>query len=337
MTWQNPSLRDVFAARRRIAPYLPRTPLFGYPALDEVLGATVSVKHENHQPIGVFKVRGGVNLVAQLGDDERTRGLISASTGNHGQSIAYAARLFGVRAVICVPEGANPLKGAAIESLGAEILVHGRDFDEARERCEALAREKGFRYVHSGNEPDLIAGVATGALEIVEDEPATEMIFVPVGGGSGAAGACIVAKAVDPAIRVIGVQSSAAPAAYRSWKEGRPVVDRMETYAEGLATRTAFELPQQILRRHLDDFVLVSDDQIRAAQATLLTVTKNLVEAAGAAAFAGACRLRDELAGKRVAIVMSGGNASARELSEVLAWATRKPLDGEPALVDDSP
>ena len=150
------------------------------------------------------KCRGGVNLVAQLSDDERTRGLISASTGNHGQSIAYAARLFGVRAVICVPEGANPVKVAAIESLGAEILVHGRDFDDARERCEALAREKGFRYIHSGDEPDLIAGVATGTLEIVEDEPATEMIFVPVGGGSGAAGACIVAKAVDPAIRVIG-------------------------------------------------------------------------------------------------------------------------------------
>jgi threonine dehydratase len=337
MTRQDLSLRDVLAARRRIAPYLPRTPLFGYPALDELLGATVAIKHENHQPIGAFKVRGGINLVAQLSDDERSRGLITASTGNHGQSIAYAARLFGVRAVICVPEGANPVKVAAIESLGAEIVVHGRDFDDAREWCEALAREKRLRYVHSGNEPDLIAGVATGALEILEDDPATEIILVPVGGGSGAAGACIVAKAVDPAIRVIGVQSSAAPAAYRSWREGRLVEDRMETYAEGLATRTAFGLPQQILRRHLDDFVLVSDGQIRAAQATLLAVTKNLVEAAGAAAFAGAQRLRDELAGKRVSVVMSGGNVSARELSDVLAWATPRPLHGEPALVDDPP
>lgn len=336
MTWQCPSLRDVLAARRRIAPYLPRTPLFGYPALDELLGATVAVKHENHLPIGAFKVRGGVNLVALLSDDERARGIISASTGNHGQSIAYASRLFGVRAVICVPEGANPVKVAAIESLGAEILVQGRDFDDARERCEALALEKRFRYVHSGNEPELIAGVATGALEIFEDDPATEVIIVPVGGGSGAAGACIVAKAIDPAIRVVGVQSSAAPAAYRSWKEGGLVEDRMETYAEGLATRTAFELPQQILRHHLDDFVLVSDDQIRAAQATLLTVTKNLVEGAGAAAFAGACRLRDELAGQRVAVVMSGGNASARELSAVLSSVTRTPLDGHPASVDDA-
>jgi threonine dehydratase len=319
MTWQEPRLRDVLAARRRIAPYLPRTPIFTYPALEQVLGTVVAVKHENHQPIGAFKVRGGVNLVARLSGEDRSRGLITASTGNHGQSIAYAARLFGVRAVICVPEGANPLKVAAMESLGAEILVHGRDFDEARERCEALARDKGFRYVHSGNEPDLIAGVATGTLEILEDDPATQVIVVPVGGGSGAAGACVVAKAVDPAIRVIGVQSSAAPAAYRSWKEGQLVEDRMGTYAEGLATRTAFALPQQILRRHLDDFVLVSDDEIRAAQSSLLTITKNLVEAAGAAAFAGACSLGDQLAGKRVVVVMSGGNASPRELSEVLA------------------
>lgn len=337
MMWQDLSLRDVLAARRRIAPYLPRTPLFSYPALDLELGATVSVKHENYQPIGAFKVRGGVNLVAHLSDDERTRGVISASTGNHGQSIAYAARLFGVRAVICVPQAANPVKVAAIESLGAEIVVHGSDFDDARERCEALARERGLRYVHSGNEPDLIAGVATGVLEILEDDPATEVIFVPVGGGSGAAGACIVAKAVDPAICVIGVQSSAAPAAYRSWKEGRLVEDRMGTYAEGLATRTAFEFPQQILGRYLDEFVLVSDDQIRTAQATLLAVTKSLVEAAGAAAFAGACRLRHELAGKRVAVVLSGGNVSSRELSEVFAWGKRTPLQGEPALVDDPP
>jgi threonine dehydratase len=319
MTLQEPTLRDVLAARRRIAPYLPRTPLFGYPQLDEVLGAHVSVKHENHQPIGAFKVRGGVNLVAQLSHDDRERGLITASTGNHGQSIAYAARLFGVRAVVCVPEAANPVKVTAIESLGADIVSYGRDFDEAREHCEALARKEGLRYVHSGNEPHLIAGVATGSLEILEDDPATEMIFVPVGGGSGAAGACIVAKAVDPAIRVIGVQSSGAPTAYRSWKEGRLVEDRMETYAEGLATRTAFDLPQRILRRHLDDFLLVSDDQIRAAQATLLSVTKNIVEAAGAAAFAGACLLAGDVAGRRVTVVMSGGNASARELSAVLA------------------
>ena len=250
----------------------------------------MSVKHENHQPIGAFKVRGGVNLVAQLGDDERTRGLISASTGNHGQSIAYAARLFGVRAVICVPEGANPVKVAGIESLGAEILVHGRELRRGAGAVRGAGPGEGVPLCPFGNEPDLIVGVATGALEIVEDEPATRDDLRPYRrGGAGPPGR---ASSPRPSTRRSAYRGAACPRRPPiDRKEGRPVVDRMETYAEGLATRTAFELPQQILRRHLDDFVLVSDDQILAAQATLLTVTKNLVEAAGAAAFAGACRL----------------------------------------------
>jgi threonine dehydratase len=317
-----PSLRDVLEARQRIAPYLTPTPLLNYPALDELVGATLFVKHENHNPTGAFKVRGGINLVSQMSDAERSRGLITASTGNHGQSIAYAARLFGVRVTVCVPEGANALKVAAVRSFGADVVEYGRDFDEAREHCEALASEHGYLYVHSGNEPLLIAGVATQALEILEQQPRTEVIVVPTGGGSGAAGACIVSKAVDDAIRVVAVQSEAAPAAYLSWKGRALVEDKMATYAEGLATRTAFALPQRILWDHLDDFVLVSDDEIRAAQATLMATTRNLVEAAGAAAFAGACHLKSQLAGKHLAVVLSGGNANASELAAVLdGWA----------------
>ena len=321
LVWNVPTLADVLAARRRIAPYLQPTPLYGYAALDELVGAQVLVKHENHQPVGAFKVRGGVNLVSQLSDDERRSGLVTASTGNHGQSIAYASRLFGVRAVICVPEGANPFKVASMRGLGADVVFHGRDFDEAREHAEQLGRERGLRYVHSGNEPLLIAGVATQTLEILEQQPATEAIVVPVGGGSGAAGACIVAKAVDRRVEVIGVQSAAAPAAFRAWSERRLVEDSMETYAEGLATRVAFELPQRILWEHLDDFVLVSDDELRAAQKVLIETTRNLVEGAGAAALAGALRLRVRLAGKRVALVVSGGNASPSELLAVLDGA----------------
>jgi threonine dehydratase len=221
-----PTFSDVLAARRRIAPYLRPTPLYRYDPLDQLVGSEVWVKHENHQPVGAFKVRGGVNLVAQLLPEERERGVITASTGNHGQSIAYAARLFGVRAIVCVPEGANPVKVAAIRGLGAEIVVHGSDFDEAREHCARTADQQGYRYIHSGDEPHLIAGVATGTLEILEDEPSIEVIVVPIGGGSGAAGACIAAKAVAAGIEVIGVQSDAAPAAYRSWREGRLVEDR---------------------------------------------------------------------------------------------------------------
>jgi len=316
---QAPVFTDVLAARQRIAPYLPRTPLYSYGGLSDVLGTDVWVKHENHLPVGAFKVRGGVNLVAQLSAEERVRGVVTASTGNHGQSIAYAARLFGVRAIVCVPEGANPVKLAAIRGLGAEIVVDGRDFDEARDRCVQLAAQHGYRYIHSGDEPHLIAGVATATLELLEDEPGIDVIVVPIGGGSGAAGACIAANAVRAGIEVIGVQSDAAPAAYRSWKERRLIEDRMETFAEGLATRVAFELPQRIMWERLDDFVLVSDDQIRSAIVTMIETTRNLVEAAGAAPLAAALSLRERLAGKRVALICSGGNISPAQLADALA------------------
>lgn len=317
--WDIPTFSDVLSAKARIAPYLPRTALHRYPQLDELVGTRVWVKHENHQPVGAFKVRGGVNLVAQLTGEERQRGLICASTGNHGQSIAFAARLFGVRAIICVPEEANPVKVAAMQGYGAEILFHGSDFDDAREECERLADKHGYRYVHSGNEPHLIAGVATETLEIMEDLPDLDVLVVPLGGGSGAAGACIVTKPVRPEVEVIAVQSEAAPAAYRSWKAKELVEDKNETNAEGLATRTAFELPQRILQDLLDDFVLVSDESIRRAVALMIEKTRNLVEPAGAAPLAAALGMKEKLAGRKVALICSGGNVSPPQLKEILS------------------
>ena len=310
---------DILKARRNLRAYLRPTPLFHYPALSKMVGAEIWVKHENHQPVGAFKVRGGVHLISQLDEAQRRAGVIAASTGNHGQSVAYAARLFGVRAIIAVPENANPAKVASMRNLGAEVVFHGRDFDEAREWVEAEAARQGYRYIHSGNEPLLIAGVGTYALEMLEDQPDLDVIIVPVGGGSGAAGVSIVAKTINPAIQVIGVQSEQAPAAWRSWKEGRLVEAPMQTFAEGLATRTAFELPQRILRRHLDDFILVSDDEIRRAIIILLAHTRNLAEGAGAASLAAALKMRQSLAGKRVGIVLSGGNLSIDRLRELLA------------------
>jgi threonine dehydratase len=314
-----PTFADVLEARTRIAPYLSPTPLREYPPLGRLLDATVFVKHENHLPTGAFKVRGGVNLVSQLTADERERGVIASSTGNHGQSIAFATRIFGVKATIYVPEGANPVKVAAMRDLGAEVIPHGIDFDEAREDAERIAAETGYRYIHSGNEPHLIAGVATATLELLESEPRIDTIIVPVGGGSGAAAASIVAKTLGPSIRVIGVQSDAAPAAYRSWRDRELREDEMKTFAEGLATRVAFELPQQIMWERLDDFVLVSDDEIRAAQRTMIESTRNLIEAAGASPLAAAVKLRDTLAGRRVALIASGGNASPDQLRELLS------------------
>lgn len=320
---QPPTFDDVADAAERIRPFLPPTPLYRYGGLDRLAGAEVWVKHENHQPVGAFKVRGGVNLVSRLGDDERRRGLIAASTGNHGQSLAYAGRLFGVPVTICVPGGANPVKVSAMRDLGAAIVEGGRDYDDARERCERLAAERGLRYVHSGNEPELIAGVATVTLEILRGQPDLDAIVVPVGGGSGAAGACIAARGLRARARVIGVQSEAAPAAYRSWREGRLVEDEMRTFAEGLATRTAFELPQRIMREMLDDFVLVSEDEIRRAAVAMIEHTRNLVEPAGAAALAAV--LRVGMAGARVAIVCSGGNISPAQLRALLTGAASGP------------
>jgi threonine dehydratase len=307
-------LGEVLAAADRIAAHLRPTPLYRYPALDELTGAQLRVKHENHQPVGAFKVRGGVNLVSLLSAAERDRGVITASTGNHGQSVAYAADLFGVRAIVCMPERANPVKVASMRALGAEVVFHGADFDDAREYCEQQAAEHGYRYIHSGDEPALIAGVGTYTLEILREWPDTELIVVPVGGGSGAAGACLVAKAVRATIQVIGVQSEAAPAAYRSWQAGTLVADKTSTFAEGLATRTAFELPQRILRELLDDFVLVSDDELAAATRVMIETTRNLVEPAGAAALAAVLAAPERFAGRKVVIVCSGGNISPAQL-----------------------
>jgi threonine dehydratase len=314
-----PTFKDVLQARRMIAPYLRPTPLYPYRGLSALVGGEVWVKHENHQPVGAFKVRGGINLVAHLSDEERARGVISASTGNHGQSIAYGARLFGVRAVIGMPEGANPGKVAAIRNLGAEIHFRGRDFDDARLYVEELAEREGMRYVSSGDEVDLITGVGTYALEILESLPDVEAIIVPVGGGSGASGVCTVVKTVNPAIEVIGVQAEAAPAAYLSWRDGRRVEAKMETFAEGLATRAPFDLPQAIMRRYLDDFVLVSEDEIKQAVILMLEHTHNLAEGAGAAALAAALNLQERLKGRKVVLVQSGGNLSLARLREILS------------------
>ena len=315
---QAPTLRDVYEAKKTIAPHLPRTPLHFSPGLSEVLDAQVYLKHDEYLPLGAFKARGGINLLAHLSQEERSRGVITASTGNHGQSIASACRLFDVRAIIALPEGANPLKVAMLRSLGAELIFHGANFDEAKDYSERLAAEEGYRYVHPANEPLLIAGVATQTLEVIEDLPDVEAIILPLGGGSTASGACVVAKAVDPRIQVLAVQSEAAPGGYLYWKQGEPVEGPVETFAEGLATKVGYELPQSILRQHLDDFVLVSDDEIRTAMGLLVEKAHTLAEGAGAAALAGAFKRRKQLKGKKVSITVSGANTTIPQLMDAL-------------------
>ena len=313
-----PSFRDVLDARHRISKYLSPTPLHRYAALDQVLEARVYVKHENYQPIGVFKVRGGINLISRLTQAEREQGVVTASTGNHGQSIAYASNLFGVRAVIFAPEGANPVKVEAMRCLGAEVVLHGKDFDAAKAGCELMAEEEGMRYVSSGDEPHLIAGVGTHTLELLEEQPEVEMVFVPIGGGSGAAGACLAAKAISPDIQVIGVQAAAAQAAYLTWKNRQATPSTMETEAEGLATGTPFMLPQKILWQYLDDFLLVEEEDMFQAVRLYLEKAKTLAELAGAAPLAGALQAKDRVRGRTIALILSGGNISPEKLKRCL-------------------
>lgn len=315
---QIPSLIDVYAARARISGVIEPTPLMRHALLTEATGLDIRVKHENHNPTGAFKVRGGANLIASLSPAER-RGVITATTGNHGQSIALACGREHVPCTIVVPIGNNPEKNAAMRALGAELIEFGKDFDEAREKVEQLQQERGLRYIHSANEPLLIAGVGTYALEIFEEQPDTDVILVPIGGGSGACGCCIVRTGLGSGARVIGVQAARADAFARSWHTGTRVVgENADTFAEGMATRVTFDLPFEILEQQLDAIVTLSEDELRDGVRLALRTTHNLAEGAGAGSLAAAMKLRGELAGKKVVCVMSGGNIDAATLVRVL-------------------
>lgn len=314
-----PTFADVLDAKRTIAKYLKPTPFFKSIPLSGRLGFEAYVKYENLQPIGAFKIRGGINLISKLSEDEKRLGVITASTGNHGLSIAYASALFGVKAIIGAPVGSNPYKIQMIRDLGAAVALHGKDFDEARLWVENEAREKGYRYIHSANEPLLIAGVGTLYLEILEELPDVDTIFVPVGGGSGASGACIVAKTINPSIKVIGVQSEGAPAVYESWKKGKMIeTTKIDTFADGLATRVPFEMTMNIMHRLIDEIILVSEKDLKQAIRLLLETTHQVAEGAGAASTAGAIKMSRELKAKKVALVISGGNLTLDIMRDIV-------------------
>jgi threonine dehydratase len=320
------SMSDVLQARKIISRYLPPTPALRPPALSEALGCEVVVKCENLQPIGAFKVRGGIYYMSQLSETERARGVVTASTGNHAQSIAYAAQLFGVRAVIYMPEVHNPAKAAATRRYGAEVVAEGADFDECRLLAEDHANRTGMRFIHSANEPWLIAGVGTYALELIEEAPDLDVVIVPVGGGSGVCGTATVIKALRPETKVIAVQAANMPAIYQSFHERRLVsLEGGSTFAEGLATRVAFEMPYEIMQRLVDDVQVVSEEAMRQAMLLLLDTAHLVAEGAGAASTALAMQLAPELRGKRVGLVVSGGNVTLDTIRRALlddeAWS----------------
>ncbi|MGE5191308.1 MAG: threonine dehydratase [Deltaproteobacteria bacterium] len=314
-----PTYADVLAAAPIVGQFIRPTPLIEWPALSAELGCRFYLKHENHNPTAAFKVRGGIYLVSRLSPADKARGILGCTTGNHGQSLAYACRQFGVRCVLIVPVGSNPDKIAAMRALGAELIEHGRDFDEAREHCEEVQRREGLRYVHSANEPDLIAGVGTYALEIFDQLPDPDAILVPVGLGSGICGTGLVAAERRPQTKVIGVQSEGAPAVTLSWRAGEPVeTGPPQTFAEGMATRVPASMTLALMRRVVHEMVLVSDSALREAIIRLLRTTHNLAEGAGAASTAAAWQCRERFAGKKVVGVLSGGNLDLHELRRIL-------------------
>lgn len=315
------SIDDVLAARDRLAPYLIQTPLRHYPLLNELFGGGTSllVKHENHQPTGAFKIRNGLSYVTALEHEDRERGVVAASTGNHGQGIAYAASLLGVRATICVPVGNNPEKNAAMRSWGATVVESGRDYDESVETMLRMSRERGLCVAHSTNDRKVLAGAATMSVEMLEQSAGLDAMVVAVGGGSQCVGALTVARAMAPDLKVYGVQCGGAPAIHDSWHAGRPMrTERANTFAEGVATRQPYALTFETLREGLEDFVTVSDAEVAEAIRIILRTTHNLVEGAGALGVAGALKLKERLRGQRVGVIFSGANIDSAVLRRVL-------------------
>ena len=315
------AIEDVEAARERLAPYLATTPLRHYPLLDAMMppGTSLLVKHENHQPTCSFKVRNGLAVVTAMSDEERARGVVAASTGNHGQGIAYAASLLGVRATICVPVGNNPEKAAAMRSWGATVVESGRDYDESVEQMLRMGREQGLTVAHSTNDLRVLAGAATMSLEMLEQSGGLDAIVVAVGGGSQCVGALTVARALAPEIEVYGVQTEGASAIQDSWRQRTPLrAARAETFAEGVATRQPYALTFRTLCEGLRDFVTVTDAEVADTIRLLLEKTHQLVEGAGALGVAGALKLRDRLAGKRVGVIFSGANLDTAVLRRIL-------------------
>lgn len=315
----NVTLQGILTAREVVYRHLRPTPLISYPLLDEYLSCRTYIKHENHNPTGSFKIRGGINLIAHLSREEKRRGVITASRGNHGQSIALASKIYGLAATIVVPHDNNSEKNEAMKAYGAELIIHGQDFDESREEVDRIQQDQQLHNIDPANEPMLIHGVGTYALELLQDLPEPDYIFVPLGAGTGLSGILTVVRSSAPAIKVIGVQAEKACSVYLSWKQGEIVTtDHCETMADGLATRVPFELPFSIIQEGVDEIVTVSEEELRAAIYQIYRTTHNVAEGAGASVLAAAKKFGQEINGKQVVLILTGGNIEARTFSEIL-------------------
>ena len=314
------TLADVQRARERLSPYLTPTPFRQYPTFDAMLpGVTLFVKHENVQPTGSFKVRNGLSTLTALDPAQRAAGVVGATTGNHGLGLAYAGRQLGVGVTICVPLGNNPEKNAALRAWGAQVVEEGADYDDAAVVAQRLVDAHGFTLAHSTNNVNVLTGAGTMTLEILEQTDDLDVLLIAIGGGSQAVGAITVSRALRPGLRIIGVGAAGAPAQHDGWHAKSPrKTPRADTFAEGVATRSTYELTFPTLLAGLADFVTVTDAEIAEAVRVILSATHHLVEGAGAMGVAAAMKLRDQLKGQRVGVVFCGGNMDTGVLRKIL-------------------
>jgi threonine dehydratase len=316
---RQPTFADVLAARRLIERYLNPTAFHESISLGRAFGLRLWIKYENHQPTVAFKVRGTLNRILNISSEEAGRGVVTASAGNHGQGVCYAARLRGIRATIIVPDQANPDKVEAMRNLGANVVFAGRDFDEADQRARKLEAEEGFVYFHAANDPWIIAGHGTVGLEMMEQEPDLDALVVPVGAGGLISGVALAAKTLNPQIEILGVQAKDCAPYFKSRELGRlTAVESADTFAEGLASRRPTPLPFAMIDRLVDDIIVATEEEMRRAIVLLLEKTHNLAEGAGAAGTAGVVKLHQRLAGKKVGTILSGGNLPRHQLERAL-------------------
>jgi len=309
------SLTEVLRAKSIVAKYLVPSQLTRYENLSSLLEADIYIKHENHNTTGTFKVRGGINLMHHLKQIDK-RGVITFSTGNHGISVATTASWFGIDATVVVPENNNRAKNRKIRETGAKLIEAGKTFEEASEAVQKIVSEENLYYVHPANEPHLINGVGTEFLEVIEALPDIDAMIIPIGAGSEAAAAVTVLKSINPEIAIYAVQAEKSSAAYMSWKAGEIKSADNSTFAGGFATGIGYDVPFNIYKSSLADFILLSEAEIYEGIALAGYYTQNLVEGAGASTLMAAMKLKNKLKGKRVVLQFSGCNASPEEIEK---------------------
>lgn len=313
------SIKGVLKAREAISHYVRPTNLVYYSELSRLIGCDAFVKHENHMPTGSFKIRGAINFFHTIPKEKVENGVLVSTRGNHGLAMAWASRWFNVPCTVVVPENNNPETNRIIESFGTELIVHGKDFYDAQFYCDELVAAAGYYYVEQGNEPEMLNGIGTMGLEIFEELSDVDVIVCPIGGGAGCASLLKVTQAINPGVEIIGVQAEKAAAFYHSLQKGDwVVIDQADTVADGLAARSVFPLPYTIMKDHIKDVVLLTEDEVLEGICLALSATHNLAEAAGAASIMGAIKRKEKLAGKKVVLIMSGGNIDREHLEQAL-------------------